>query len=111
MFPVRSPDLKDVPAVVELATNEADRALLTFASSSAEIGRAFVAPPGVPADRIKALRDAFDATVKDPELLAEVAKAKLDFDPASGVELQKIVANTANADPAIVERMRKLLAE
>ena len=107
----RSPDLQNVMAVVEAGTNDADRALLTFAASSAEIGRAFMAPPGVPADRIKVLRDAFDATMKDPELLAEVAKAKLDFDPASGLAVQKIVADTANVDPAIAERMQKLLAE
>jgi tripartite-type tricarboxylate transporter receptor subunit TctC len=98
-------------AVVEAGTNDADRALLTFAASSAEIGRAFMAPPGVPADRIKTLRDAFDSAMKDPDLLAEVAKAKLDFDPASGLVVQKIVADTANVDPVIADRMQKLLAE
>jgi tripartite-type tricarboxylate transporter receptor subunit TctC len=109
--PKRSPDLQNVMAVVEAGTNDADRALLTFAASSAEIGRAFMAPPGVPADRIKTLRDAFDSAMKDPDLLAEVAKAKLDFDPASGLVVQKIVADTANVDPVIADRMQKLLAE
>lgn len=106
----RSPDLKDVPAVTEFATNDADRALLAFASSSADIGRAFMAPPGVPADRVKALREAFTATMKDPDLLAEVEKAKLDFDPASGEVVQKIVADVIGVSPEIVARMEKILA-
>jgi tripartite-type tricarboxylate transporter receptor subunit TctC len=75
----RSPDLKDVPTLVELATNEDDRKLLAFAVSSAEIGRSILAPPGVAADRTAILRKAFDAAMKDPELLAEVQKSNLDF--------------------------------
>ncbi|MDH7796641.1 MULTISPECIES: tripartite tricarboxylate transporter substrate-binding protein [unclassified Beijerinckia] len=106
----RSPDLKDVPAVTEFATNDADRALLAFAASSADIGRAFMAPPGVPADRVKALREAFTATMKDPDLVAEIEKAKLDFDPASGEVVQKIVADVIGVSPEIVARMEKILA-
>ncbi|HEV2570640.1 tripartite tricarboxylate transporter substrate-binding protein [Methylocella sp. CPCC 101449] len=106
----RSKDLKDVPAVTEFASNDADRALLAFAASSADIGRAFMAPPGVPADRIKALREAFMAAMKDPDLLAEVEKAKLDFDPASGEVVQKIVADVIGVSPDIVARMEKILA-
>ena len=83
----RSPELPDVPTPIELMTNDADRRLLTFALSSAEVGRSFLAPPGVPADRVLALRTAFNATMKDPELLAEVSKAQLDFEPATGEEL------------------------
>ncbi len=104
----RSPDLKDIPTLIELAKNDADKKLLTFAISSAEIGRAFLAPPGVPADRVKALRDAFNAAMKDPALLAEVNKAKLDFEPATGEELAQIVADTLAVDQATIERMRKI---
>lgn len=104
----RSPELKDVPTPLELATNEADRKLLAFAISSAEIGRSFLAPPGVPEDRVKALRAAFDAAMKDKDLLAEVEKAKLDFEPATGEELAKIVAETLEVDEATIERMRKI---
>jgi hypothetical protein len=102
---------EDVPALVEMATNEADRKLLSFAVSSAELGRAILAPPGIPADRVAVLRKAFDAAMKDPELLAEVAKAKLDFEPMGGTELSKLVAEAANADPSVVDRMQKILAE
>ena len=104
----RSPELKDVPTPLELATNDADRKLLTFGISSAEIGRSFFAPPGVPADRVKALREAFNATMKDPDLLAEVQKAQLDFEPATGEELAKIIADTLAADETTIERMRKI---
>lgn len=106
--PKRSPELKDVPTPLELATNDADRKLLAFAISSAEVGRAFLAPPGVPADRVRALRDAFNAAMKDKELLAEVEKAQLDFDPATGEELAKIIADTLAADETVIERMRKI---
>jgi tripartite-type tricarboxylate transporter receptor subunit TctC len=107
----RSPELKDVPTLVELAKNDADRKLLTFAVSSAELGRFIIAPPGLPADRVTTLRRAFDAAMKDPDLLAEVNKAKLDFEPATGEEIAKIVAQTANVEQSVIERMQKILAE
>ena len=107
----RSPDLKDVPTLVELATNEDDRKLLAFAVSSAEIGRSILAPPGLPADRTALLRKAFDATMKDPELLAEIQKSNLDFEPLDGASLAKIVAAAANADEKVVARMQKITEE
>ena len=107
----RSSELKDVPTLLEFAQNDADKKLMAFAVSTAEVGRSFLAPPGVPADRVSALRAAFDAAMKDKDLLAEVEKAKLDFEPLGGDALAKIVADTANADPAIIERVRKILTE
>lgn len=107
----RSPDLKDVPTLVELASNDADRKLLSFAVSSAEIGRSILGPPGMPADRVAVLRKAFDATMKDPEMLAEIQKSNLDFEPLDGASLAKIVAEAANADPSVVTRMQKIMEE
>ncbi len=107
----RSPELKDVPTLVELGTNEEDRKLLAFAVSSAEIGRSILAPPGLPADRTAILRKAFDATMKDPEMLAEIQKSNLDFEPLDGASLAKIVAAAANADEKIVARMQKITEE
>ena len=107
----RSPELKDVPTLVELATNAEDRKLLNFAVSSAEIGRAILAPPGIPADRVAVLRKAFDAAMKDPELLAEVNKAKLDFEPMGGADLTKLVADSTDVDEAVISRLQKILAE
>jgi len=107
----RLAELKDTPALPELASNDQDRKLLSFAVSSAEIGRSLIGPPGMPADRVAVLRKAFDAAMKDPELLAEVQKANLDFEPLDGASLAKIVAETANADPSVVSRMQKLMEE
>ena len=107
----RSPELKDVPTLVELASNEDDRKLLAFAVSSAEIGRSILAPPGLPADRTAILRKAFDATMKDPEMLAEIQKSNLDFEPLDGASLAKIVAAAANADEKVVARMQKITEE
>lgn len=106
----RAAELPNVPAIVELANNDTDRALLTFAAASGDIGRAFLAPPGVPAERIKALRDAFDATMKDPELLAEVNKAQLDFEPAQAAEVERLVKVTLSTPAALIEKMEKILA-
>ena len=106
--PKREPDLP-VPAVVELANNDADRTLLAFYASGGEVGRSFLAPPGVPADRVAALRRAFDAMMKDKDFIADVEKAKAEFSPMTGERLQKVIADTASVSPAVVARMRKLL--
>ena len=105
----RVPEMGNVPTMVELAKTPGDRELFAFYTSAGDVGRAFVAPPGVPADRIAALRAAFDATVKDPELLEEVKKAQLDFFPATGDELQKIIAQTAAVKPEVISRMQQIL--
>ncbi|MGE3248135.1 MAG: Bug family tripartite tricarboxylate transporter substrate binding protein [Beijerinckiaceae bacterium] len=106
----RSPELPNVPTALELVKSDEDKKLITFAISSSEIGRAILAPPGLPADRLAALRTAFDAAMKDPALLAEVKKANLDFEPATGAEMAKIVADTVNAPAAVVEKMKKIVA-
>ncbi len=105
----RLPDMKDVPTMVELAKTPEDRELFAFYVSGGEVGRAFLAPPGVPADRVALLRKAFDETMKDPELLAEIEKAKLDFVPGTGEQLQKIIAQTAAVRPEVIQRMQSIL--
>jgi len=105
----RVPEMGNVPTMVELAKTPEDRELFTFYTSAGDVGRAFIAPPGVPADRIEALRKAFDATMKDPELLDEVKKANLDFFPATGAELQKIIADTSAVKPEVITRMQQIL--
>jgi tripartite-type tricarboxylate transporter receptor subunit TctC len=107
--PRRHPDLADVPAVVELGkTPEANR-ILGFYSSSAELGRSVVAPPGVPTERVRILRSAFDAMLKDPEFRAEIDKSQLEFQPASGDDVQKLVSDTANVDKHIAEQTKAIL--
>ena len=69
---------------------------LAFYVSSAAVGRSILAPPGIPADRVNILRRAFDATIKDPEFLAEIEKSRQEFQPASGEELQKLIARSGH---------------
>jgi tripartite-type tricarboxylate transporter receptor subunit TctC len=107
----RSPDLKDVPAVVELGQTPEAKAILSFYASGAAVGRSVFAPPGVPADRVNTLRRAFDAMLKDADFLAEVEKLGVEFDPASGEEMQKLIAETANVSPDTVKRMQEILAK
>ncbi len=105
----RAPDLPDVPLMMELASNEADRKLLAFISAETEVSRSLVAPPDVPADRVEALRRAFDDTMKDPELLAEAAKQNMDISPLSGQDSQKIADSVANTPSDIAARARAIL--
>lgn len=98
----------DVPLLTDLATNDDDRAVLELLSSGEVIGRPLLTTPNVPADRVAALRAAFDKTMKDAEFLAEAKKLGLEIDPVSGVELQKVAERIVSASPAVVERLRKI---
>jgi len=105
--------LKDVPTIYELMdkykTSENIRRLAKVVLASGDFGRPIVAPPGVPADRIKILRDAFDKSVNDPTLLAEAEKRQLEMDPESSAELESLAKEVMVASPDVVERMKKIL--
>jgi tripartite-type tricarboxylate transporter receptor subunit TctC len=105
----RADDLPNVPLLQELATNEQDAAAMRLLSAPTAIGRPFFAPPGVPAERVKALRAAFDATMKDPGFLDEAKKLNLDINPVSGEDLQKIVAEIIDASPVVKKRLSDVL--
>ena len=101
----KHPDLANVPLASELATNKEDRQLLELNDARLVIGRPFLAPPGVPAERIKALRDAFDAMVKDKEFLADVEKVKMELAPVGGDEVQELIVRVAATPKAIIDRL------
>jgi tripartite-type tricarboxylate transporter receptor subunit TctC len=105
----RSPALPDVQAVGELGDTPEDRAMLRLYASTASIGRAFVAPPDMQAERVATLRAAFDATTKSPEFLADVEKVHADLIPMSGAQLQQLVATTAATPPSVVEGMKRVM--
>lgn len=105
----RHADLPDVPLLLELATNDADRRLLEFFSADTELSRSLVTTPGVPADRVEALRRAFDAVVKDPDFLAEAAKSSMDISPATGEASQKIAEAIVTAPPDVIARAKQLM--
>jgi tripartite-type tricarboxylate transporter receptor subunit TctC len=103
-----NPHIK-APFVFDLAKTEEQKQALVFVYSGQGIGRPFVAPPGMPADRVKVLQTAFDATMKDPEFIADAAKQKLDVEPVSGEKLAHILKNIYSTPKPIVEKIGKIL--
>jgi tripartite-type tricarboxylate transporter receptor subunit TctC len=105
----KHPDLPNIPLVMDLAKTDTERKMLRLVFARQTMGRPFVAPPGVAADRVAALRTAFMDTMKDKEFLAEAEKTKLEIVPVSGEALQKLVEETYDVDPAIAERVAKAI--
>jgi tripartite-type tricarboxylate transporter receptor subunit TctC len=103
----KHPAIPEVPLIMDLAESDFDRQVMTIVFSPQVMGRPFVAPAGVPEDRISALRAAFDATMKDPEYLAEIEKQKLDFAPVSGEEIQALVVRMYSQPQEIVEAAKE----
>jgi len=105
----RDPEIANAPTMLELAKTDADRQALTMMFARTEYGRPYFAPPDVPAARIAALRRAFDATMKDPDFIADAAQLQLDLSPATGEEVQALVAKLAGTSADIVARVRAAL--
>lgn len=103
------PDLPDVPSALDLVTDGASRQVLELILIRQEIGRPLVLPPGVPADRVAALRRAFEATLKDRAFLAEAERSGMEIEPLSGGEIEKMLAAAYSAPPSVVARMVDLL--
>jgi tripartite-type tricarboxylate transporter receptor subunit TctC len=101
----RDKDLPNVPLSLDLAKNDADRQALQFYFTQNTIARPIIAPPGVPADRVAALRAAVIAMAKDQEFRDDAAKLGLDSDPVSGEEVQRVVENLVKTPPDIVKRV------
>lgn len=99
----KHPDLPDVPLVMDLAQDEDQRQVLNLIFARQTMGRPFAAPPDVPADRVRALRAAFDATMKDARFLEEARTGRIEIEPVSGAEIQELVESIYRASPAIVE--------
>jgi tripartite-type tricarboxylate transporter receptor subunit TctC len=103
--------LPDVPTARELAQNDEDRALIEFSEGSLTLGFPIAAPPGVPADRVAILREAFRQTMADPAFRADGEKAKLEYSPRSGAELEAAILKYSTTPPEIRERYKKLLGQ
>ena len=105
----KAPDLPNVPLMMDLAKNPEDKAVLKLLSASTTIGRPLFTSPGVPEERVKALRAAFDATMKDPEFLADAQKRGFDINPVPGEELQRIVADIVATPKPIADRLQSII--
>ena len=100
---------REIPLILDIAQNDLDYKALGFIASSATLGRPFAAPAGLPEDRLQTLRRAFDATMKDPEFLAEAGKASMDIKPLAGEALQQLATEVAQAPPERLERAKELI--
>jgi hypothetical protein len=111
----RDERLPQVPTLNELMdefkTGEVGRRLATVVLASGELGRPYLLPPGIPAERLKTLREAFMKMMVDPGFLDEAKKRNLDVEPSTGEELEKIAKEVMVQPPEIVERMKKLLGK
>jgi len=104
-----NPELDGVPFVLDLARTGEQRQAIEFLYAGQGIGRPFVAPPDLPADRLKMLRDAFNATMTDPAFVAEAQKSKLDLEPEDGEHLAVLIAKIYATPKPIVDKITSLI--
>jgi hypothetical protein len=111
----RDPRLKESPTIYELMdrykVGEAGRSLAKVILASGDFGRPLVFAPGVPADRVKVLRDAFDKTVTEGAFLAEAERRRLEVDPTQWDDMGSLAKDVMATPPDVVARMRKLLGD
>jgi tripartite-type tricarboxylate transporter receptor subunit TctC len=111
----RDSKMPDVPTIHELMTEYKSpaptRALVMAILASGDLGRPFITPPAIPADRLKLLREAFRKTMADPNFLADVKARKFEIDPDYGEELEALAKEIVSQPKEITDRMKKLLSE
>jgi tripartite-type tricarboxylate transporter receptor subunit TctC len=111
----RDPLVPEAPTVYELMdqykTSETNRRVARVLLDGAEFGRFMLVTPGTPVDRVKMLRAAYAQSIKDPELLAEAKKSRMDVDPSTGEELQALLNDILNQPREVIDRVKKILAE
>jgi hypothetical protein len=101
----------NAPDLINLAKTEEDKQLVSLIVSGTLMGRPLATTPDVPADRLKALREAFAATMKDPDFLKEAEKLNFEVDPVLGEAMQKVVADVLKTPKKVAERAKPLLQE
>ena len=102
----KDPDLMHAPLLNDMVAGDALHGpIARFMSLSLAVTRPLAAPPGVPEDRVRILRRAFDATMKDPAFIAEAAKLQFEVDPLTGEQVQALVAQLANTPREVVTRV------
>jgi tripartite-type tricarboxylate transporter receptor subunit TctC len=99
----------DVPTAIEVESAPSDKQLFEIAFAEQVMGRPFVLPPGMPRDRVEALRAAFDETMKDPEFLDDAKLQNADIDPVSGGQINALLDRVYSAPPDVVAHIRELI--
>ena len=105
----KHPDLPNVPLIIDLAKTDEQRQMLKLIFARQVMGRPFLAPPGVPADRAEALRKAFMDTMQDKDFLAETDKAKMEITPVAGDQLEKLVKEIYATPKAVSQKAAELI--
>jgi tripartite-type tricarboxylate transporter receptor subunit TctC len=104
------PELPKVPNAVDYATSENSKQILKYGGHDpSAITRPYTLGPGTPKDRVQLLRTAFTETMKDPEFLADAKKSRLDTQPLTGEQVEKIVAQLFKIDPKVVNQLKEIL--
>jgi tripartite-type tricarboxylate transporter receptor subunit TctC len=103
----KHPELPDVPSVLDFAKTDEQRAILKMIFARQVIGRPYVAPPNLPADRLAVLRHAFMATMQDKDFLAEADKTQLEVNPVSGEDVDKLVKDIYATPADIVAKAKE----
>jgi tripartite-type tricarboxylate transporter receptor subunit TctC len=107
----KSKDLAGIPSVQELARNESDRGIIALIVSGDALGKPMATAPNVPPERVQALRDAFDATLKDPAFIEAAAAARIEINPVHGPALQATVEKVLATPKPLAERAKAIIAE
>ena len=107
----KAKDLPDIPSVQELARSVSDRQVMALIVSGDALGKPLAASPNVPPERVQALRDAFEATIRDPAFIEAAAAARVEINPISGTALQATVARVLATPKDLAERARMIIAE
>jgi len=105
----KHPKMPDVPFVMDYAKTDEDRQILRLIFGWVDLERPIAMPPGAPPERVKAMRDAFDLAVKDPEIFAEAEKMKLTIDPMNGAGVANFVDEVYRTPRAVTERAARVL--
>jgi tripartite-type tricarboxylate transporter receptor subunit TctC len=106
----REPELADVPSALDFVRNDADRQVMELYLTQKAVARPVIAPPGIPADRLAALRTGFIALAQDNEFLADAARTQLEVAPISGEAVDKVISLITSASPEAAERLGKAIA-
>ncbi|NQV56845.1 MAG: hypothetical protein HQ503_13380, partial [Rhodospirillales bacterium] len=107
MSTAKHPDIPNVPFIMDMANTPRDKQVLEFIYARQAWGRPFLAPPGIPADRAKALQTAFMDTMKDPKLLADAEKQRLEINPVSGPDVAKLIVGLYSAPKDIIQAAKE----
>ena len=104
--PERIAELPEAPSLGEIGDTAEDKQVFALYASGSAVGRSIMAPPGLPAERVKALRGAFQAMVRDPEFIADLQRTNVELDPLPGEQLEQLIVRTLNVPAAVRDRAK-----